>query len=226
MHVLLFDIDGTLLNTGGAGQAAMEAALREEFGVTRPVEGIPAAGRTDFAITRDLFAYYELTHDEANWSRFVARYLSMLPRELSRREGLVLPGVTALLDQLAARDDVLLGLLTGNFAAGARLKLVHYALEHHFSFGGYGDHHAQRDDVARTAWSHVQQRHPEVSIDRVWVIGDTPSDIQCARAIGAKVLAVSTGMYSADDLVPHAPDVLRTSLADPHEWVSAWLDAP
>ncbi|MDZ4684689.1 MAG: haloacid dehalogenase-like hydrolase [Planctomycetaceae bacterium] len=223
MYVLLFDIDGTLLSSGGAGQAAMEAALQREFGHDRPVTGISTAGRTDFAITSELFAYYGLTLDEPTWRQFQAAYFDLLPSHLSGRTGLVLPGVLHLLELLAERDDVAVGLLTGNFEHGARLKLQHFAIEHHFAFGQYGDHHSSRDDVARAALLRIQREHPGVPVERVWVIGDTPADIQCARAIGAKVLAVATGMFTVAELAPHAPDLLRESLADPPTWLPAML---
>lgn len=219
MHALLFDIDGTLLSSGGAGQAAMEAALKREFGHDRPVTGISYAGRTDFAITSELFGYYGLTRDEFTWQRFQDAYFELLPTQLGTRGGLVLPGVLMLLEQLARRNDVAVGLLTGNFARGASLKLRHFAIEHHFTFGSYGDHHLSRDDVAREALRQIQQSHPTVPIERVWVIGDTPADIQCARAIGAKVLAVATGMFSVPELAAHGPDLVRASLAPPEEWL-------
>jgi phosphoglycolate phosphatase len=218
MHVLLFDIDGTLVNAGGAGQAAMEQALAEEFGELPPVDGIPTAGRTDFAITRDLFAYHRLPIETSAWERFLTRYFNRLPNTLAQRPGGVLPGVPELLGILAERDDVVLGLLTGNFAEGARVKLEHYGLSAHFEFGSYGDAHADRDDVARVAWETVRDRYPGVPRERVWVIGDTPADIRCARAIGAKAFAVATGMYPAHDLSQHAPDILRDSLSSPDEW--------
>lgn len=218
MHVLLFDIDGTLVNAGGAGQAAMEEALAAEFGDLPPVEGIPTAGRTDFAITRDLFAYHGLPLETAAWERFLTGYFQRLPETLAQRPGGVLPGVPELLQRLAQRDDVALGLLTGNFAEGARVKLEHYGLSSHFEFGSYGDAHSDRDDVARHAWQTVQDRYPGVACEQVWVIGDTPADIRCARAIGAKAFAVATGIFPATELSPHAPDVLRESLCSPDEW--------
>lgn len=214
MHVLLFDIDGTLLNAGGSGQAAMEAVLQREFGATGPVERIPTAGRTDRAITRDLFQYYGVPADEATWRRFQEAYYAELPRHLAGKEGVVLPGVRPLLASLTEREHVTLGLLTGNLAAAARVKLEHFHLHEHFEFGGYGDEHADRDDVARQARREVRQRLPEVPDDRVWVIGDTPADIRCARAINARVLAVATGVFAADELSPHAPDVLLQDLSD------------
>lgn len=219
MHILLFDIDGTLLSSGGAGQAAMEAAFRREFGKDGPVSGISTAGRTDQAISRDLFQFYGLPFDEVSWLKFQQAYFELLPDHLTGREGLVLPGVLALLELLSLRTDVAVGLLTGNFERGAQLKLKHFAMEHHFAFGGYGDHHQDRDDVARVALAQAMSFHPGVPIDRVWVIGDTPADVKCARAIGAKVLAVATGMYSLDELAACQPDLLRASLTNPEEWL-------
>lgn len=213
MHVLLFDIDGTLLSTGGAGQAAMEAVFRREFLPTLPAVDIPTAGRTDRAICTDLFRHFGLNLCPEDWDRFHKSYCQELPVSLRQRTGLILPGVKELLAAIASREDVLIGLLTGNFQEGARVKLEHHELHHHFRCGGYGDHHHDRDDVARAAWSAVQELHPEAEIQRTWVLGDTPADIRCARAIGAKVLAVATGMFSVDELAAHQPDVLRADFS-------------
>ncbi|MEW4488510.1 HAD hydrolase-like protein [Thalassoglobus sp. JC818] len=214
-NVLLFDIDGTLLNSGGAGQYAMEQALLEVFGVAGPYENILAAGRTDRAITTDLFSHHKIDPSEANWSTFQEAYFRHLPEALGKLDGVVLPGIVDLLDGLAANPNVTLGLLTGNFQTGADLKLRHYQLDHHFAFGGFGDNHFDRDDVARLAMeaacTHLSRTVPGESI---WVIGDTPSDIKCGRAIGAKVVAVSTGIYSYEVLEEAGPDFLFTDFSD------------
>lgn len=213
--VCLFDIDGTLLNSGGAGQHAMERALAEVFGVTGPYTDIPAAGRTDRAITTDLFAHHGLVPGEADWDRFLRAYLGYLPESLTAMNGAVLPGVAALLEQLSRREEVALGLLTGNLREGALLKLRHYALDHHFPFGGYGDDHHDRDDVARSAWAAAAAYLcAELNAERVWVIGDTPADVRCARAIGARAMAVATGLFRAADLESSRPDALYESFAD------------
>lgn len=227
MHVCLFDIDGTLLNTGGAGQAAMEAAIVEQFGEREPITGISYAGRTDHGIIQDIFAFYgEQLTDEIR-SAFIAAYLRNLPRELANRSGLVLPGVVELLTHLHARDDVTLGLLTGNLLDGARLKLSSHGLEGYFDFalGAYGDHHSDRDDVARAAWEILTERDGasgRLSADRVWVIGDTPADIRCARAIGARVLAVATGIYSRQTLEESQPDCLVDDFSDAEAVLDTW----
>lgn len=219
MNVLLFDIDGTLIDAGGAGQAAMEASIAAEFGANRPVTGISTAGRTDRAIAIDLFQFHGIDVNEDHWSRYLKSYFRLLPNALQSRPGVILPGVPALLGQLQRRGDVQLGLLTGNFAEGARLKLTHYGLDHHFPFGGFGDAHLDRDDVARDALRKVQTRHPGVQPDRIWVIGDTPSDIRCGKAIGAKVVAVATGMFPANELKAHQPDILLNDLSEAGFWL-------
>src|SRR5262245_39193825 len=125
MHVLLFDIDGTLVASGGAGKAAIEGALTGEFGVA--VRGqVPYSGRTDRAICRDLFHRHDLEDSAENWRRLLAAYLARLPGTLASHRGQVLPGVAGLLRHLGGREGVALGLLTGNVREGARLKLGHY----------------------------------------------------------------------------------------------------
>lgn len=228
MHICLFDIDGTLLNTGGAGQAAMEAAIREQLDETRPVNGISYAGRTDRGIIDDIFAFYRIESTDALRSRFIAAYLSQLPRHLEGRPGLVLPGVAELLAHLHAREDVMLGLLTGNVLEGARLKLEYHGLADYFDFtlGAFGDEHLDRDDVARAAWNAIQERHQQVSppsLERVWVIGDTPADIQCARAIGANSLVVATGIYSVERLAEAGPDRLVNDFSDAEAVLDLWM---
>jgi phosphoglycolate phosphatase-like HAD superfamily hydrolase len=216
MHVCLFDIDGTLLSSGGAGKAAMEAALVSEFEVLDSPHGVPFSGRTDRAIVQDLFSHHGIDWSEANWQRFLAGYLRHLPVCLSRHTGKVLPGIAALLENLGQREDVALGLLTGNIRDGARLKLGHYSLFHYFLFGGYGDQHLHRDDVAQEALMAVRSHlNGSVDCDRIWVIGDTPLDIGCARSIGAWAVAVATGLHSLEELAAASPDLLFSDFSDP-----------
>lgn len=220
-YVCLFDIDGTLLSTGGAGQRAMERALTDVFGVLHPNENIPAAGRTDKAITGDLFAHHELAPDVPQWERFQTVYFGHLQSTLNELEGTILPGVVTLLERLAKRSDVTLGLLTGNFREAARIKLEYHEIHQHFHFGGYGDHHRDRDDVARVAFGEAR-RHlgREIHPQSVCVIGDTPSDVKCARAIGARAIAVATGMFSLEELARTAPDELYADFSDPGLFLS------
>jgi phosphoglycolate phosphatase len=216
MQVCLFDIDGTLLSSGGAGKAAMGAALASAFGGGDSTDGVPFSGRTDRAICKDLFALHGVDATETNWQRFISAYLRLLPSYLESHRGTVLPGIASLLETLAQRPHMTLGLLTGNMREGARLKLDHYGIYHHFKLGAFGDHVYDRDEVARAALTEVRERIPDpVRLEDIWVIGDTPLDVQCARAIGASVLAVATGWHSAESLAEATPDLLFSDLSDP-----------
>jgi phosphoglycolate phosphatase-like HAD superfamily hydrolase len=217
MHIFLFDIDGTLLASGGAGKAAMELALASCFGVPADSGTVPYAGRTDRSIVRDLFRLHQVEDTPTHFQQFVSAYLGHLPDCLHRHQGRVLPGIMELLDRLAQHDQVAVGLLTGNMRRGAHVKLSHFGLGDRFAFGGFGDDHWERDDVARAAFATVCEQHGEVAPDRVWVIGDTPLDVQCARAIGAQVAAVATGYHSVDQLAATRPDLLFADLSDPSE---------
>src|SRR5947209_7111348 len=137
MHVCLFDIDGTLIASGGAGKAALEAALAGAFGIDRLIDKLQLSGRTDRAIIRDLFRLHVIEETPENWRRLVDAYLGHLPGCLARSPGRVLPGVAALLERLRGREDVAVGLLTGNLRSGARAKLGHFGLHDYFAFGGY-----------------------------------------------------------------------------------------
>jgi len=221
MRACLFDIDGTLLNTGSAGQAAIERAMVDEAGVTWPPEGISTVGRTDRAIVEDLFAFSGIDPDGPAWGRVLAAYLETLPAELEQLDRTPLPGVHELLERLAARDDVVLGLLTGNFRAGAIVKLDFYGLAHYFLDdgrlrGGFGDDHRDRDDVARQALVDIEATVGRLDPESTWVIGDTPLDVRCGHAINARVLAVATGVFTIGELeaAEPGPDLAIEDLAD------------
>jgi phosphoglycolate phosphatase-like HAD superfamily hydrolase len=215
MNVYLFDIDGTLLSSGGAGKAALEEGLAEEFGVLGTIDRLSLSGRTDFAIVGDLLRLSGLEDSPANRGRVLAGYLRHLPACLARGTGRVLPGVAALLEALGA-GGAAVGLLTGNIRAGARIKLGHFGLFDHFAFGGYGDRHHDRDDVAREALAEVRRVVcGDIDPCRVWVIGDTPFDVRCARAIGARAVAVTTGWHDKEELAACGPDLLLDDLSDP-----------
>ena len=210
--ILLFDIDGTLIHTGGAGGSALRHAFQVQFG-TEPGD-VPFSGRTDRGIGRSLFELHGIEDSTDNWQRLRDEYLRQLPRHLHRKTGRVLPGVRELLEWLRPRDDVWTGLLTGNLRGGADLKLDYYKLSDHFDFGGFGDHHCDRDDVARAALSAAHDAVlPDPADLPIWVIGDTPLDVRCARAIGARVLAVTTGIHPAEELAVSEPDVLFDDLS-------------
>ncbi len=215
MLFCLFDIDGTLITTGGAGRMALEMALAAEFNVADVDHRVDFAGRTDRAIVRDLLRAHALEDSQENWQRFLKSYLARLPDNLAQREGSVLPGVEPLLERLAKRSDVTLGLLTGNVQSGAWKKLEYYGLAHFFQFGAFGDRHYQRNEVAQEALIACRKlAGNEPRGEHIWVIGDTPNDVLCARAIGARCVAVATGVYSRDQLDAAEPDLLLGDLDD------------
>lgn len=215
LMIWLFDIDGTLIHAGGAGSQAMAQALSHEFGVETDLRDIAFAGRTDFAITTDLFLAHQVEFTSQNVNAFYTAYLQQLPQALATRDGLILPGVIRWLDYLTDQPECFLGLLTGNMKAAAKLKLQHFELWHYFDFGAYGDHHLHRNDVSADAVSAaaVHTRN-DVNPQHVWAVGDTPSDIECARSQGAKSIAVATGSHSQEQLMAYEPDVLLADLSD------------
>lgn len=225
MKILFFDIDGTLIDSGGAGKLAMETAINTELGVTVPTLGVPYAGRTDRAIIADLLRYHGAEPSPSNVERILGAYLGHLPRCLTQRQGQALPGVRELLEALRGRDDVLLGLLTGNVEAGASNKLAYFGLDHFFQCGGFADDHIDRNDVAHAARQRAE-RHLGRTIDdtiTMWVIGDTPHDVTCGRAIGARVLAVATGSHSVDQLQSSLPDHVVSDLTDTEQLLTLWV---
>ncbi|HMP18094.1 MAG TPA: HAD hydrolase-like protein [Gemmatales bacterium] len=216
-YLFLFDIDGTLLSSSGAGKFALESALLDTFNLENIRVQVPYSGRTDAAIARDLLHAHDIEPTQERITSLQEAYLQRLPQALESRQGAVLPGVTPLLNQLISmQQEVLMGLLTGNIRRGAEVKLGHFQLYHYFRFGGFGDNLLTRDEVAHSAWRAAQKEYPgELVPDRTWVVGDTPLDISCARAIGARVLAVATGHHSREELTHHRADLVLDSLEDP-----------
>jgi phosphoglycolate phosphatase len=223
VNLLLFDIDGTLLDTGGAGLRALRDAWIEEFDLRDRTHDFPRldlAGSTDSGIVRFLFDHFGMEHDPDRTGRFFHRYAGHLRRELAAdhgpRRGRLLPGVTQLMASLrAAEGSHALGLLTGNTAEGARTKVEHFGLGGIFGFGAYGDDHHDRNELGPVALQRARHHTGrDFAPDRVFVIGDTPKDIRCARACGAWAIAVATGSYSRAELETHEPDEIFDDFTD------------
>jgi HAD superfamily hydrolase (TIGR01549 family) len=214
MYVWLFDIDGTLIRSGGVGQRSMEMTLKSVFGVVASLDGIPFAGRTDYAITTDVLAACHLDDTPFNREEFQDEYLRLLAQNLKTCVGTILPGVVDLLEFLNEAANVKLGLLTGNISGAAVLKLQHFGIDHFFEFGGYGNHDADRNSVAERAYSAAcQSVGRKIERDRIWVVGDTPNDINCGKSIGANTIAVATGSFAADEMKPFQPNFLCSDLS-------------
>lgn len=214
-NLLLWDIDGTLVNSGGAGMRALRVALRNAFSINGSLEGIEYAGRTDRWIMRQIFRRFGLADDEAHFARYAAAYVAALPGEMARGGAAVLPGVREVLAAAAPRPGVALGLLTGNLRRGAEVKLGFHGLWDYFPFGAFADDAELRDELGPHALRRARERHGlDFPPRAVWIIGDTPHDVACARAIGANSLAVATGLYSASELAAHAPTALLADLGD------------
>ncbi len=220
--LILWDIDGTLLHSGGAGMKALETALQNVFGVTGSLAGIDFAGRTDPWIIRQIFARFGIEHTGEAYARYVDGYISLLPGVLAQSRARILPGVADILGEAAAREDVVQGLLTGNLRRGAEAKLGFHGLWGYFPVGAFADDSEVRNELGphalRRARGHWGLDFPA---ERVWIIGDTPHDIGCARAFGARVVAVATGGSKAPELAAHEPDAVLESLADPRAFWDA-----
>jgi phosphoglycolate phosphatase len=215
--IVLFDIDGTLIRTGGAGVRAMTWAFDDVFAVVGAFDGIPMAGRTDRRILEDAAARHGVNLSPQLAERFRRRYCERLLEALlepGHRQD-VLPGVLPLLDALAARSDVFLALLTGNCERGARLKLEHFGLWRFFHSGAFGDDVLDRNDLFGVAVARTREHGvPEVPARNVFVVGDTELDVECAMAAGARSVAVATGPSSFAALHQTGADIVFEDLSD------------
>jgi phosphoglycolate phosphatase-like HAD superfamily hydrolase len=215
--VILFDIDGTLVLTGGAGVRAMGRAFEDVFSIPDAFANIPMPGRTDAGILTHAAVAHGIHTDSAELERFRSVYCAHLRDELHHpgpRKG-VMPGVRSLLDTLTGRGDVYVALLTGNYEESARAKLEYFDLWRYFPCGAFGDDAPERTRLLPRALARIHACggpavHPAESV----VIGDTPLDVACAAASGARSLAVATGSYDADALRASGADVVLEDLAD------------
>jgi len=214
-RLFLFDIDGTLITSGGAGEAALKDAMRSRFDIEEDLDGIILAGATDARIARELLEKHSIAVSAENVAALLDTYLGHLNERIGRHDGKLLPGIVPLLKVLSERSDAVLALLTGNVIRGAEIKLTHYGVWDFFEFGAFADDHHDRNELGKFARARALERHgEEFPPSRIYVIGDTPKDIECGRAIGACTVAIATGHYSSDQLRDHAPDFLFEDLSD------------
>ncbi len=230
MKVVLFDIDGTLLDSHRAGRTAMESALEAHFGTSGPAS-YRYGGKTDRLIVRETMRLEGFSDAEidARMSAVVAHYLETLRAslEVTAHRARALDGVLPLLDAVEARDDLLLGLLTGNVVEGAEVKLRAVRIAPpRFRVGAFGSDHEDRPmlpPIARERASAFLGH--EVGGDQLVIIGDTPADIDCGRGVGARAIAVATGGYPLDELQSHRPAAAFVDLTDTARVLEAILDA-
>lgn len=223
-RLVLFDIDGTLITSGGAGEAALIDAMRSVFGVDEDFRDITLAGATDALIARALLGKHGLDPSPENCARLLDRYLEHLAERMPRHQGFLLPGILELLEALRLRNDVVLALLTGNVARGAEIKLTHFGVWHYFPFGAFADDHHDRNELGKFARARARESHGhDFPPHHVFVLGDTPKDVACGKAIGARTVAIATGQYTADELAAHGPDFLFADLSDTRAVLSALL---
>jgi len=220
-RLILFDIDGTLVNTAGAGRLAMERAFREVLGVCdlSGAEGVPYAGRTDPVILDAIVQALEI--DSAMFNsrreRLVTRFVEELRQEMQieTAERRTLPGVRSLLRRLASREEITLGLVTGNLESTARIKLEPFGINHYFATGGFASDHRDRRRIAAIGRDRAAEKAGiDFAPSQVTIVGDTQHDVDCARANGFRAVAVDTGWVPRETLVRSAPDSLLSSLDD------------
>ena len=208
-RLLLWDIDGTLVNTGHAGVESLKRMVSTRFGARDDLNDIEIAGKTDIAILRDILLKYEVPATDQNIREFAADYIGGLRDELPRRNGKILPGVFELLTRTKEQPHIVLGLLTGNLHEGAKLKLEHYGLWDFFEFGAFADDHHDRNELGGFARKRAHEKHGhEFDVAQIDVIGDTGHDIACGKFFGARTIAVATGGWPAAKLAAEEPDFL------------------
>lgn len=217
-RLLLFDIDGTLIHSAGAGEQSLKLTLAERFGIADDLADIEIAGMTDSGIVINILNKHKIPTTNENIAAFLDSYVHFLSLELPQRAGNLLPGVLELLEKLKARPHLVLALLTGNVSRGAQIKLEHYGVWNFFEFGAFADDHHDRNQLGQFARSRAQEKHGhEFEAGQIDVIGDTPRDIACGKAFGARTIAIATGSWPREKLSPHKPDFLFDDLSNVDE---------
>jgi phosphoglycolate phosphatase-like HAD superfamily hydrolase len=213
--LILWDIDGTLIVSGRAGIFALAKAFQKIYGREPDFTKLDVSGRTDQWIARQVLEQQGLPATLENIHAYLEAYLELLQGELGTRPGRVLPGIVELLEKFKHNPGVAQGLLTGNLQRGARIKLEHYKVWHYFAFGAFGDDSPLRNELGPHAVRRAREKHAtEFAPENIFVIGDTPHDIECGKAIGAKTIGVATGSFSVADLQQHQPTAVFPDFSD------------
>lgn len=221
MKILFWDIDGTLLKTAKAGLYAFEEAIQDTLQIPFDLSSIKTAGMTDYYIAHQVLQLAKglepAVHDIC---KLIARYEQALPSHLAARQGHLTPSVKEILTHLHHQEGYISLLLTGNTANGAKMKLNHYELDSYFDFSSsaFCDSCFNRTEISSRALSIVKKQYPNVPLEHIYVIGDTPNDIDCGKSIGARTIAVATGMYSLEELMDYSPWWAVQTLPSPAEF--------
>jgi phosphoglycolate phosphatase-like HAD superfamily hydrolase len=212
MKLVLFDIDGTLIDSGGAGTRSLNYAFEEVFSIHDAFKGISMAGKTDIQILKEGLGTHGLDAENGNVSLLCERYITRLRTEIENPGKHLKPGITESLGLLEGREGIFLGLLTGNIEPGARIKLDPFRLNGYFPLGAFGNDHEDRNKLLPIAVERFSQLHQrEIHYHDCIVIGDTPRDVECAKIYGAYSVAVATGPYSYASLLDSGANmVIRT----------------
>ena len=219
MTVLFWDIDGTLITTRRAGMLAWNDSVMELTGRAFDLRTeIRTAGLTDYQIAVKTFELLGINPEPDQIERLVRRYEELLPASLPLKDGIVLPNVREILEELRGRQDIRSYLLTGNTRGGARAKLTYFGLIDFFPDGAFAEDAGARSTIAARALDMARRLGP-VADTGVFVIGDTPHDIDCATAIGARTIAVATGGYEIDELQKHQPWRVFNELPPPDDFI-------
>lgn len=226
-RLLLWDIDHTLVWTGGAGERALVSAAKEVCLKSLDLDEIQYSGRTDRWIAQTIIEHFKQEATETKQEAFQEAYLSNLALELPNSPARVLDGVVEILDTVAADENTCQALLTGNLERGAELKLGHLNLWDYFRFGSFAEASQNRNELSVHALALAEKTlSTTFDLNKVFVIGDTPYDIECGKVIGAQTIAVATGTHSYELLAEHAPDHLFKSLADTAAFLKIVSDCP
>jgi len=220
--LFLWDIDGTLLSVGGAGERALNHAIETCFNQEANLSRVNYTGRTDRKIAVMLHDAYGFEPTEASTRSFIESYLTQLAKEMEVTRMRVLDGVREVLSIIKAQPNFYQGLLTGNLRRGAEIKLAHFDLWDYFPFGGFSDYSIERNAIAESALLEAR-KHTGIDFapETCFVIGDTEHDISCGKSIGARTVALATGRISRDDLAAKAPDFLFENIDDPDAFLGA-----
>ena len=222
MQLLLFDIDGTLVDSGGAGVRALDQAFRDVLAIDNAFRNVSMAGKTDMQIVREGLIKHGISSDNGIIPQITDAYISHLSIELSNSDKHLKPGIIEALEALKARQDrYMIGLLTGNFEQGARLKLESFGLNSYFATGAFGSDHEDRNKllpIAVERFRIISGR--DFDFGDCIVIGDTPRDVLCAKPYNATSIAVATGPYSPSSLVAAGADVVVDDLSDTEHFLN------